>query len=153
MCGFISSAAQYFYDKGENKEPNYNVQDLLGLGYSALNEFNEPEFSEQNFDSAFYQRMQHTHISRIVNRHLLLSLTQENAVTYTAWLETLRTRDEGREKMYRFCQKHRFLFLHDLIYTSSKLLSVSLITNLNSSVCTSMIKYNTTEETVLSHKH
>ena len=53
MCGFISSAVQCFYDKGENKEPNQNVQDLLGLGYNVLNEFNELEFSEQNFDSAF----------------------------------------------------------------------------------------------------
>ena len=152
MCGFISSAAQYFYDKGENKEPNQNVQDLLGLGYSVLNEFNEPEFSEQNFDSAFYRRMQYTHISCIVHQHLLLFLAQENAVTYTAWLESLNC-DDGRRKMYRFCQKYGFLFLHYLLFTNLHLFGVSLITTLNSSVCTAIITYNTTDEVVLSHKH
>lgn len=152
MCGFISSAAQCFHDRGENKEPNQNVQDLLGLGYSVLNEFNEPGFSEQNFDSVFYRRMQYTHNSCIVYQHLLLSLTQEKAVTYTAWLESL-SRGDGREKMYRFCQKHAFLPLYDVLFTGRHLLGVSLITNLNSSVYTAMITYNATEEIVLSHTH
>jgi hypothetical protein len=125
---------------------------LLGLGYSVLNEFNEPEFSEQNFDSAFYRRMQYTHISCIIHKHLLLSLAQENVVTYTAWLDSL-SRDNGWGKMYRFYQKHGFLFLHDLLYTGRHLLGVSLLTNLNSNVCTAIITYNTAEETVFSHTH
>jgi len=71
----------------------------------------------------------------------------------TTWLESLSTSGDGREKMYRFCQKHGFLFLHDLLFTGRHLLGIPFITNLNSSLCTAMITYNTTEEIVLSHAH
>jgi hypothetical protein len=49
--------------------------------------------------------MQFTHISCIVHQHLLLSLTQENAVTCTAWLESLSTHKDVRGKICKILSK------------------------------------------------
>jgi hypothetical protein len=52
-------------------------------------------------------------------------------LTCTVWVESLNTRDDGREKTYTSCQKHEILSSHDLLFTGRHLLGVSFITSLS----------------------
>ena len=49
------------------------------------------------------------------------------------------------EKKHSFCQKHRSLSLHDLLWNGRYLLGLSFVTNLKSSLCTALITQNTTK--------
>jgi hypothetical protein len=70
----------------------------------------------------------------------------------TAWVESLSTRYNGRGKLYRSCQKHHSLSLHDLLHTGRHLLRASFITSLKSHLCTPVTTYNTTQSNcIISH--
>jgi len=57
-------------------------------------------------------------------------------LTFTAWARSLNTRDDGRGKTYRSCQKHLFTSQHDAV--------IWFTTNLKSNLCTSLTKRDTT---------
>jgi len=66
-------------------------------------------------------------------------------LTCTAWVASRNTREGGRGKTYSFCQKHRSLSLHDLLWNGRYLLGLSLVTNLKSSLSTALATQNTRE--------
>jgi hypothetical protein len=61
-------------------------------------------------------------------------------LTYTPWVESGFTRDNGQGKTYRSCQKHESLSLHDV---------VSFITSLKSNPCTALTTQITTENSCI----
>jgi hypothetical protein len=69
----------------------------------------------------------------------------------TAWAEALNSRDDGRRKAYRSCQKHDSLSLYDAISTGRHLLGVALVTSLKSNFCTALTTQSTTENNSISH--
>jgi hypothetical protein len=73
-------------------------------------------------------------------------------LTCTAWVESLKTSDDGRGKTYRSCQKHQSLSQHELLSTGRHLLRVSFIIRLKSHLCTALTTQNTTETNgIISH--
>jgi hypothetical protein len=68
-------------------------------------------------------------------------------LTYTAWVESLKTRDDGRAKTYRPCQNLKSLSLHDLS-NGRNLLGVSYTTSPRSNLCTALTTQNTIENTL-----
>jgi hypothetical protein len=63
-------------------------------------------------------------------------------LTCTAWVESLNTRDDGRWKTYRSCQKHES---QSPCFHWSPFWVVLFITILNSKLCTALTTQNTTE--------
>ena len=49
-------------------------------------------------------------------------LLKKMQLTYTAWVEFLKICDDGRGRIYRFCQNSKSLTLHDLLSTGRYLL-------------------------------
>jgi hypothetical protein len=66
-------------------------------------------------------------------------------LTCTAWVESLNSRNDGRGKTYRSCEKHVSLSLLDLLSTCCHLLGVSFITSLKSNLCTTQTIQNITQ--------
>jgi hypothetical protein len=60
-------------------------------------------------------------------------------------VESLKARDDGREKTYRSIQKHESPSLHDLLYTGRHWLDLSFITSLKSNLCTVLTTQNAIE--------
>ena len=58
-------------------------------------------------------------------------------LTFAAWAESLNTRDDGRGKTYRSCQKHLFVSLHTAV--------ILFITIIKSILCTPLTKCDTTD--------
>jgi len=83
------------------------------------------------------------HSSRTVDlwrwRHYCL-LPKRMQLTCTAWVESLNTRDVGRGKIYRSCQKHESLtaWCSFLTNTSRHLLCVPFVTSLKSNLWTAL---------------
>jgi hypothetical protein len=74
---------------------------------------------------------------------LLLKRTQS---TFTAWVQTLNTRDDGREDTHtqRSCRKHQSLSLYGLLFTGRHLLGAPFIASLESNFCTALSTQNNT---------
>ena len=71
-------------------------------------------------------------------------LLERMQLTYTVWAEFLNTREDGRKKTYRSCQKHNSItaWSRFLRNTGRKLLGVSFVTSVNLQL-----------RTALPHKH
>jgi len=78
--------------------------------------------------------------------------TQENAIDLQKLGSVLNTRDDGRGKTYRCCQKHESLSLHDLRFTDRRLFGISFVTSLKPNLCTAVGIQNTAENVcIISH--
>ena len=66
-------------------------------------------------------------------------------LTCTAWVESLSTRDGGREKIYRSCQKHDDVSFHGLLSISRHLFGISFVTRQKSNLCAVPATQNNTE--------
>jgi hypothetical protein len=75
------------------------------------------------------------------------SLLNRMHLTFTAWVESLNTRDDVRGKTYRSCQKHHAVSLHYLLSTGHHLLGVTSITSLKSNLCITLTPQNTVLDT------
>jgi hypothetical protein len=80
----------------------------------------------------------------ICNKMMYSLLLKRNQLSYTAWVDSLNNRDDGRGKTYRSHQKHESLTLHDLFFTGHDLLGVSFIICLNSNLRRALTSQNTT---------
>ena len=72
-------------------------------------------------------------------------LVKRMQLTCTAWVESLNTRDDGRGKTYRSCQKLESISLHDLLSTGRHLLGMLFISSRKSNLCRTVTTQNTTE--------
>ena len=85
------------------------------------------------------------------NQHGRYPYSKRMQLTCTAWVESLNTRDDGRGKTYRSCQKLESISLHDLS-TGRHLLGILFISSRKSNLCRTVTTQNTTESNcVMSH--
>jgi len=82
---------------------------------------------------------------REVPRSITQFFTQENAVDCPALAESLNTIDKVRDKTYRPAQTMSLSHRETCLYSGLHLSGVSLVTSLNSNLCTTLTTRTTTE--------